>query len=64
VTATDTHKPRKDAGPSFLAVAKMGKTNAQGLRLFLATAHKKKPDYILSKDDIQNVSAYILSLRE
>jgi hypothetical protein len=35
------------------------------LRMFsLATPHARMPDYALSRNDIANVSAYILSLRK
>jgi mono/diheme cytochrome c family protein len=55
---------RNDAVPSFPSIAGMSSTTAAGLRVFLSTPHGKMPDYSLSRNDIQNVSAYILSLRE
>ncbi|HWC62361.1 MAG TPA: c-type cytochrome [Rhizomicrobium sp.] len=55
---------RNDAVPSFVSVAKMSSTTATSLQVFLSTSHGKMPDYSLSRNEIRNVSAYILSLRE
>jgi len=53
-----------DAVPTFAAIATMKSTTAASLMVFLATPHARMPDYTLSRDDIANVSAYILSLRK
>jgi mono/diheme cytochrome c family protein len=53
-----------DAVPTFAAVAAMKSTTATSLRVFLSTPHAPMPDYSLSRVDIANVSAYILSLRK
>jgi len=53
-----------DAAPSFVAIAAMKSTTAASLKVFLATPHGQMPDYALTRDDIANVSAYILSLRK
>ena len=57
-------KARNDAVPSFPSVANMSSTTSTSLQVFLSTPHNKMPDYSLSRNDIQNVSAYILSLRQ
>jgi mono/diheme cytochrome c family protein len=58
-------KSRSDATPpSFLSVANMSSTTAMSLSAFLSTSHPRMPDYTLSRNDIANVSAYILSLRK
>jgi hypothetical protein len=41
----------------------MSSTTEAGLAAFLSTPHGKMPDYSLSRNEIRNVSAYILSLR-
>ena len=51
------------APPSFVSVAKLSSTTAMSLSAFLSTSHSRMPDYALSRNDIANVSAYILSLR-
>jgi mono/diheme cytochrome c family protein len=53
-----------DAVPSFAAVAAMKSTTTASLAAFLSTPHARMPDYTLSRDDIANVSAYILGLRK
>ena len=54
-----------DAGPpAFASIAKMNSTTAMSLTVFLSTPHGRMPDYSLSRNDIANVSAYILSLRK
>jgi len=50
--------------PSFVSVANMSSTTAMSLSAFLNTPHPRMPDYSLSRNDITNVSAYILSLRK
>ena len=54
---------RNDAVPSFLSVEQMDSTTATALAAFLSTSHGRMPDYSLSRIEIRNVSAYILSLR-
>lgn len=53
-----------DEVPTFAAIAAMKSTTAASLTVFLATPHGQMPDYTLSREDIANVSAYILSLRK
>jgi mono/diheme cytochrome c family protein len=57
-------KVGNDAVPSFSSIAQMNSTTAISLAAFLSTAHGRMPDYSLSRIEIQNVSAYILSLRK
>ena len=52
-----------DAVPSFAAVANMPSTTSQSLHAFLLTSHPPMPDFRLSRQHIDDVSAYILSLR-
>jgi mono/diheme cytochrome c family protein len=63
VVGSEVHKPANDAIPSFSSVAKMDSTTATSLEVFLTTPHGRMPDYSLSRNEIRNVSAYILSLR-
>lgn len=53
-----------DAVPSFAAISAMPSTTAASLAAFLSSSHGQMPDYTLSRADIANVSAYILSLRK
>lgn len=57
-------KTGSDAAPSFYEVAQMKSTTASGLTVFLSTPHGQMPDYNLSRQEIRDVSAYILSLQK
>jgi mono/diheme cytochrome c family protein len=47
--------------PAFAAIANMKSTTAMGLRVFLQTPHGRMPDLHLTRDEIDDVVAYILS---
>jgi mono/diheme cytochrome c family protein len=49
--------------PTFAAVARMPSTTPMSLRAFLQTPHARMPDLHLSRDETDNLIAYILSLR-
>src|SRR5215470_12236947 len=51
-------------GPAFRDIANTRGITATALRVFLTTSHPKMPNLILTPDDIADVSAYILSLRD
>jgi mono/diheme cytochrome c family protein len=58
-------KTASDGGaPSFYDVAQMKSTTAPALTVFLSTPHGGMPDYSLTRQEIRDVSAYILSLRK
>ncbi|MGW9333509.1 c-type cytochrome [Bosea sp. NPDC055594] len=49
--------------PGFGAIADMTSQTALSLRIFLQTPHGNMPRYQLTRDEIDDVVAYILSLR-
>jgi len=49
--------------PTFAAIAQMPSTTTLSLHAFLQTTHGRMPDFQLSRDEIDDVSAYILSLK-
>jgi mono/diheme cytochrome c family protein len=49
--------------PTFAAIARMKTTTPLGLRAFLQTPHDRMPDLHLSREEIDDVASYILSLR-
>ena len=51
-------------GPNFQDIAKTKGMTATALRVFLTTSHPKMPNLILTPEQITDVAAYILSLRE
>lgn len=48
--------------PTFFAIARMKSTTRLSLRVFFETSHDRMPNLHLSRDEVDNVSAYILSL--
>ena len=61
-----THEPPRVVviGPKFQDIANTKGMTATALRVFLTTSHPKMPNLILTPEQIADVSAYILSLRE
>lgn len=59
----ETQTLASDAIASFLAIAAMPSTTSMSLRAFLSTAHPVMPDFRLTNSQIDDVGAYILSLR-
>ena len=53
-----------DVSPSFGAIAHMSSTTAMSLNACLSTPHQRMPDYSLTRQEIKDVSAYILSLKQ
>jgi mono/diheme cytochrome c family protein len=51
-------------GPNFQDIANTKGMTATALRVFLTTSHPKMPNLILTPEQITDVAAYILSLRE
>jgi cytochrome c len=51
-------------GPNFQDIANTKGMTATALRVFLTTSHPKMPNLILTPEQITDVTAYILSLRE
>jgi mono/diheme cytochrome c family protein len=49
--------------PTFAAIAQMKSTTPMALRVFLQTPHGRMPDLHLTRSEIDDVSAYILSLK-
>jgi mono/diheme cytochrome c family protein len=54
--------PNPDA-PSFKEIADTQGMSARALGVWLQTSHPTMPDLIIKPDDMDNVIAYILSLR-
>jgi cytochrome c len=64
-SCSDCHGPSSATtrAPSFAAVAAMPSTTALSLGVFLRTSHPTMPNVMLGPADLDNVIAYILSLR-
>lgn len=55
---------KNDAAPTFPSVAQRKGMTAATIRVFLSTPHTKMPDFSLTRTEIRDVSAYIMSLRK
>jgi mono/diheme cytochrome c family protein len=62
--AAEGAKTGSDATPSFSAIAQEQSTTSISLVAFLSTPHPHMPNYVLSRTEMRDVSAYILSLRK
>jgi mono/diheme cytochrome c family protein len=51
------------AAPDFPDIAQESSATAYALRVFLRTPHATMPNFILARDDIEDIISYILSLR-
>jgi mono/diheme cytochrome c family protein len=63
VVGPEQQRGTSTGAPPFAAIANMKSTTAMGLRVFLQTPHGRMPDLHLTRDEIGDVSAYILSLK-
>lgn len=63
LVAKDQPKPPSDAVPSWYAIAKDPATTEAGLHAFFATPHKQMPNIMLSRQEADEIIAYILSLK-
>lgn len=61
--AIEQGEAAKSQAPSFFEVAQ-SEHNARSIRVFLRTPHATMPNIVLSNDQIEDVAAYIMSLRE
>ena len=51
-------------GPAFRDIANAPGMTATALRVFLTSSHPKMPNFILTPEEIADVTAYIVSLRD
>lgn len=55
--------PSTDAAPTFRSIAEMTSTTSMALRAFLQTPHPNMPDYRLTREELDDVVAYLMSLK-
>ena len=55
---------KNDAAPTFPSVAQQEGMTTAAIQVFLSTPHTKMPDFSLTRTEIRDVSAYIMSLRK
>jgi mono/diheme cytochrome c family protein len=54
--------PSNRSGASFVAIGRMPSTTELSVKVFLQSSHRNMPNFILSPDEIEDVTAYILGL--
>jgi len=64
VEAEESSPRRFEIGPAFRDVANTPGMTATALRVFLTSSHPKMPNLILKPEEIADVTAYILNLRD
>ena len=62
VVTRDQSQGTSNGAPPFTAIAKTKAITPEALRTFLQTPHHRMPDLHLSRNEIDDVSAYIFSL--
>ncbi len=62
VVGPGAQRGASNGAPTFTAIAHMKSTTPMALRVFLQTPHSRMPDLHLSRSNIDDLSAYILSL--
>ena len=55
--------PASDAAPAFATIAAMPSATRMSLAAFLQTPHPRMPNYQLSRDEMDDVIAYLLAQR-
>jgi cytochrome c len=55
--------PLDHRAPAFTAIAAMRSTTPLSIRVFLQSSHEPMPNFILKKQDIDDLAAYIMSLK-
>ncbi len=63
VGRTSMVSPHPDA-PTFRRIAAVPGMTAIAIRVILNTPHRQMPDIILTSDEVRDVAAYILTLKE
>ena len=63
VVSQTTQHGASNGAATFAAIARMKSTTPLSLRAFLQTPHSQMPDLHLSRNEIDDLTAYILSLR-
>ncbi len=64
VVDRETKNAASTGAPTFPAIAQMKSVTPMGLRVFLQTPHERMPDLHLSRAEMDDLIAYILSLRQ
>jgi mono/diheme cytochrome c family protein len=64
VVGPEQQRGSSTGAPTFAAIANAKTTTELGLHAFLQTPHDRMPDLHLSREEIDNLAGYIISLRQ
>ena len=62
ISATAPNPGPKSGAPSFVNISRMPSMSELAIKVFLRTSHPTMPNFILSPEETDSVTAYILSL--
>jgi len=62
IGAAASSQSPKSGVPSFMDISRMPSTNELAIKVFLRSLHPTMPNIILSREEIDSVAAYIVSL--
>lgn len=58
-----TSAASSDRGPSFQAISRMPSTTQLSIKVFLQTTHGNMPNLILTREELDALASYIVSLK-
>jgi mono/diheme cytochrome c family protein len=64
ISATSPNPSPNPAAPSFVDISQMPAMSELSIKVFLRTSHPTMPNFILSPEEIDSVTAYIVSLAQ
>jgi len=64
ISATSPNPGPSSGAPSFVDISRMPSMSELAIKVFLRTSHPTMPNLILSPEEIDSVTAYILSLAQ
>jgi mono/diheme cytochrome c family protein len=64
ISAASPNPSPNPAAPSFVDISRMPSMSELAIKVFLRTSHPTMPNFILSPEEIDSVTAYILSLAQ
>jgi mono/diheme cytochrome c family protein len=64
ISATSPNPGPSSGAPSFVDISRMPSMSELAIKVFLRTSHPTMPNFILSPEEIDSVTAYILSLAQ
>jgi mono/diheme cytochrome c family protein len=64
ISATSPNPSPNPAAPRFVDISRMPSMSELAIKVFLRTSHPTMPNFILTPEEIDSVTAYIISLAQ